>query len=536
MDPPERQQPEGRPSSDVGGRPQRSAADWLHPGSEPLPLERYVRILRERLWVIVVCVVVCVGVTIVYVSTADQVFEAESDLLVSPVARDTEALVGLPLVRESSDPTRDVETVSRLVTSSAVARRVRSDLDSQRTPRALLNNVTAEPVAQSNIVAITATGDTAKEAQTLANAFGRAIVEERTEQLHDQLDQVLTRLRARRRSTAAGTPARDALELQISELDTLRGGPDPTIRLQNPADLPSSPVAPRPVVSIVASLIVGLILGVVGAFALELLDPRLRREEQVRRLLRLPVLARVPRESGRRKTPLRPDRLSPATIEAYRTLRATLSVSRGGVAGPRSLLVTGASASEGKTTTAINLAASLALAGHHVILIEADLRRPSIGRTLEMEPKHDLMDVILDQVPLAEALESVDGYGPNFEVLLARDPGEAGAPFADGLFLPTAQTLIQRAKELADFVVIDSPPLTEVIDGLALAERADELLLVIRLGRSLQTRVIQLGELLAQHGIEPVGIAVVGVPASDSASDYYVTAPRPRRSGALARS
>ena len=76
-------------------------------------------------------------------------------------------------------------------------------------------------------------------------------------------------------------------------------------------------------------------------------------------------------------------------------------------------------------------------------------------------------------------------------------------------------------------MIIDSPPLTEVIDGLALAEHADELLLVIRLGRSLQTRVVQLGELLAQHGIEPVGIAVVGVPPSESASDYYVTAPRP---------
>ncbi len=139
-----------------------------------------------------------------------------------------------------------------------------------------------------------------------------------------------------------------------------------------------------------------------------------------------------------------------------------------------------------------------------MILIEADLRRPSIGRALGMEPKHDLMDVILDQAPLEDALAPVEGY-ENFSVLMARDPGEGGAPFADGLFLPTARTLLERAKEQADFVLIDSPPLTEVIDGLALAEHADELLLVIRLGRSLQSRVIQLGELLAQHGIEPVG-------------------------------
>ena len=123
------------------------------------------------------------------------------------------------------------------------------------------------------------------------------------------------------------------------------------------------------------------------------------------------------------------------------------------MSGPRSLLVTGASASEGKTTTAINLAASLALAGHHVILIEADLRRPSIGRTLEhgAQARPDGRDPRPGRRSRRRS-SAVDGYGPNFEVLLARDPGEAGAPFADGLFLPTAQTLIERAKELADFV------------------------------------------------------------------------------------
>jgi capsular polysaccharide biosynthesis protein len=188
-------------------RPSRPAAEWLHPSSEPLPLERYIRVLRQRMWVIVLCVVICVGAAILYVSTAESVYEAEADLLVTPV-EGSEALVGLPLVRESNDPTRDVETVSRLVRSGAVADRVKSDLGSDRTSRALLNHVKAEPVAQSNIVAITADAVTAKEAQQLANGFANAIVEVRTEELHNQLDEVITRLRDRRRAAGGARPAR----------------------------------------------------------------------------------------------------------------------------------------------------------------------------------------------------------------------------------------------------------------------------------------------------------------------------------------
>ena len=200
--------------------------------------------------------VVCFGVTLIYVSTADKVYEAEADLLVSPAPRDSDSLVGLPIVRESSDPTRDVETVARLVTSNSVARRVRANLDTDRTTRGLLNSVKAEPVAQSNIVAVTASGSSAEEAQELANAFGRAIVEDRTEQLHDQLDQVLAaaRVAPRGEPTTWAAPRRRRSSSRSTSCETLRGGPDPTVRLQNPAELPTSPVAPRPLFSTVASV------------------------------------------------------------------------------------------------------------------------------------------------------------------------------------------------------------------------------------------------------------------------------------------
>ena len=169
-----------------------------------------MRVLRERVWVIVACVIVCVGAAVIYVSTAAQVYEAEADILVTPVTTDTEALVGLPLVRESNDPTRDVETVSRLVTSGAVADRVKSDLNSPRTPRGLLNHVAA---ARSR----RATSSPSRPTRIPPRARRRSPTlrerdrQPRTDDLHKQLDEVIPRLRGRRRAAGSpDSPARNA--------------------------------------------------------------------------------------------------------------------------------------------------------------------------------------------------------------------------------------------------------------------------------------------------------------------------------------
>jgi len=98
---------------------------------------------------------------------------------------------GLGLIRESNDPTRDVQTAARLVTSVDVARKAVSKLDTERSPRSLLADVKAVPIAQSNLVAVTAKGATPESAQNLANVFGESVVEDRTEKLHAQLDDAI---------------------------------------------------------------------------------------------------------------------------------------------------------------------------------------------------------------------------------------------------------------------------------------------------------------------------------------------------------
>ena len=98
------------------------AADWIQPPEEEAGLRRYLQTLRERIWIVIAAVVVTTGIAIVYVVTADKVYEAEADLLITPVSSTDAVPISLPgLIPESSDPTRDVATASRLVENVDVA-------------------------------------------------------------------------------------------------------------------------------------------------------------------------------------------------------------------------------------------------------------------------------------------------------------------------------------------------------------------------------------------------------------------------------
>jgi receptor protein-tyrosine kinase len=502
---------------------------WLSPSVDEQGLARYATTIRERKWLILATVLITTLAAVVYLLTASKVYQAESDILITPVSGTDPIYAGLGLIPASSDPTRDVETASQLITTVDVARRVKATLHDPRSAGALLKNVTVQPVAQSNIVAVTAEGSSPTAAQQLANTFAQEAVNQRTDTFHQALDRSIANLKAQVPATGPGSSTADpnSLAAQLQRMQTLRASGDPTMRVETLADAPTGPSSPKPKLSIAAGVLAGLVLGVGGAFALQVLDPRLRREEQLRRLYGLPILARIPKDSRAHGAgALAPEMLSPSTIEAYRTLRATLAASRGREVGATSILVTSPSPSEGKTTSAINLASSLALAGNKVILIEADLRRPAIAKALGIEPRHGTGSVLLETVDLQDALETTRAYGNYLQVLCADYSGAASGWMADRLFLPSAQNLVIDAKKLADYVVIDSPPLSEVIDALPLAQRADEVLVVVRLGKSHLTKLAHLAELLSRHGIRPVGFAVVGAQAQSEG--YYAAAPPSR--------
>lgn len=496
--------------------------DWLRVRSESEGLARYVATVRERWWVVALVTVVALVIAAAYVATAPSVYQAEADILVTPVSAGDAATDGLGLITESNDPTQDVTTASRLFTTPAVGQRVKQQLRLPGSPTSVFEDVVVEPIAQSNLVAIRAEADTPQGAADLATAVAQSAIAVSTAQLHTQIDQLVPQLQQRLRGVpTAQQSGPGTLGERIADLQALRAGSDPTLRLASSATPPPGRESPKPKLTLAAALIGGLVLGIGAAFGLQALDPRLRREEQLRSLYRLPVLGRIPTMGrGKGDRPLGASQLTRPAVEAFRTLRATV-VATLGDHRPRSVLVTSSGASEGKTTTALNLAHALAQAGNRVVLIEADLRRPSVSRAIATSAEVGTAAVLDGRTPLADAIVHVDAYGEDLGFVLVE---RAGAFDTDLLTLPVVRRLIDASEAVADYVVIDSPPLTDVSDALPLAQEVDAVLVVARLGRSRLRKLVELGETLQQSGVEPIGVVEVGVEVSGD-SRYYLDEP-----------
>src|SRR4051812_1650646 len=209
-----------------------SNADWLRPVIETGGLQRYISTIAARWRLVLAAVLLCTGAAAFYVATTDKVYEATAQLLVTAVSSDDPTTTSLGLIRQSSDPTRDVSTASAFVQTPAIARRVAAQLHRSGRPEDLLQLVSAVPLAQSDIVSITAEGPTPRAAANLANAFALQTVADRTAQMRTQINALVPALQRRLQGVPpAERSGPDSLQARITALEALRGGNDPTMRV-----------------------------------------------------------------------------------------------------------------------------------------------------------------------------------------------------------------------------------------------------------------------------------------------------------------
>jgi Mrp family chromosome partitioning ATPase len=164
-----------------------------------------------------------------------------------------------------------------------------------------------------------------------------------------------------------------------------------------------------------------------------------------------------------------------------------------------------------------------------VILVEADLQRPSLGAALGVDTSQGVAEVLMGDISLEDALVSPDATGEDLKVLLA---GRSYGSLVDGL-LTAAGRLVEPAKELADYVIFDTPPVTDVSDILPLSQYVDDVLIVSRLGHSRVDKLVNLGEVLSRQGVSPTGLVIVDDDLNQGSVYYYAQAPHSRRRGPL---
>ena len=371
-------------------------------------------------------------------------------MLVTPVPDDG-TLLGLGLIRQASDPTRDVTTAALLVDNVEVAQEVVRELRSKEAPEALLSRIHVDPIAQSSLVAITASGRTPREAQQLADAFGRAAVTERTRQLHRELEPAIANMRQRIEALGTSNSSESQpLYEQLAALESLRSAADPSLRLETPAAQPGAPTSPRVKLSLAGGLLAGLLLGVTGAFALKALDTRASRDDLIRRL-GLPVLTNVPDVSGGRGG-------KHAFEEAFRFLRATIRFASWNEPY-RTIAITSVAEQEGKTTTSYQLAFAAVEAGQSVLLVEADPYRPGLHSIVdviedaEADTGAGLLDYLAGRAALDDIVKST--AVPNLAFIPA---GSVRTESISGLLEQTdGRTFVDELADRADLVILDCP-------------------------------------------------------------------------------
>jgi len=322
----------------------------------------------------------------------------------------------------------------------------------------------------------------------------------------------------------------EGLMEKLKEAGVTAGLRSNNIRSVDKARVPTYPSEPNVPRNLTFALALGLSTGIGLAFLLEGIDNTVRTPEQAQAISALPSLGMIPlgsrgsivaaatrltvassREAVELVTQSRPQS---QMAESYRALRTSLLLtSLGGP--PKVILITSALPQEGKTTTSINTAIVLAQKGTRVLLIDADLRRPSIHKTLGMGPKTGLSNVLTGNATLQQAVVR-SSILPTLFVLTAGTPPPNPAEL---LASSNMRDILAELREQYDHIIVDTPPTLSVTDAVVMSTRADAVVLVIRSGQTTKQALRRARDLLMQVNARVAGVLLNAVDLTSP--DYY---------------
>ena len=513
-------------------------------------LRDYLRVLRRRKWIILQAVILVPAVAIGLSLRQEKVYKGSAEVLLvqQNVANQ---LNGFNDPSGYQQPDRRAQTQADLARVPLVAK---SALELAGTPRYSVDNFlkhsSAAVKTNSDLLELSAWNHRPARAKVLADAYAKAFSQFRAQLDTESYANARTRVKAQLAELAASNHQdTDLYRHLLSKRDEL----DQIIALLTrnavPVKVPDQAVQiqPRPVRNGILGLALGIVLGIGLAFLREALDTRVRTSEEVGERLGLPILGRLPEPP--RKLRSRDDLVMVAQphgpqAEAFRALRTNVDFANLDRKA-RTIMVTSAIQAEGKSTTVANLAVALARAGRKVILVDLDFRRPYVERFFDLGPCPGLTDVALGYAKLDDAILSVavtrerkarkglNGNGANGHggvsnghshvtgVLDVLAVGPAPPNGGDFIGSSAVGELLEELRDVYDVVLIDSPPLLRVGDGIALSGRVDGLIVVGRLQTLRKATLTELARVLDSVPAAKLGCVVTGAETDDESPYGY---------------
>lgn len=333
-----------------------------------------------------------------------------------------------------------VQSYVKTVNSPAVLTPVIESLGLPATASELAKRIEATSDPNTVLITITASDESPAQASAIAQAVGASLVR------------------------------------AVDDLERPKTGGTSPVRLSiiAPAVAPDQPSAPNTKVNLALGLLLGLGLGVAGALLRTRFDTLVRGESDLREVTDAPILGRITFDPEAAKKPLLTQtQPQSARAESFRQLRTNLQFAHV-VGGRKSVLVTSSTPGEGKSTTATNLALSIAQSGQSVCLVDADLRRPMIDSYLGLERRVGLTTALVGTLDLDDVLQpwGEDGLFVLTSGVIPPNPSEL-------LGSEEMRTLLDKLESTFDVVVLDAPPLLPVTDAAVLSQSVSGVVLVI---------------------------------------------------------
>lgn len=476
-----------------------------------------VAVLRRHGHVVIACFIIVAGAAFGLSRLQTKEYTATAALLFSN-SQLAQEVAGLAASSGSNATQQSLQDTNvQLVEIGDMAAKAASRLGRGLTKAQVKRDIAVAAQSDTNIVDVSATTPSPALSSAIANTYSGIFVSEQETANHQYYVSALATLNAQ--LAALSPSARSgsqglALQERAESLATLADLPTGAVQIAAPATLPTAPSSPRTTRNTLLGALLGLLLGLGVVFLRERLDQRIREPHDLEALYGLPLLGIVPesnafglserRASGSHSLPTR-------ELEAFHLIRAHLRYFR---IDRRltTLLIASAGAGEGKTTVARSLGAAAAQMGSNVLLIEADLRRPTVARRLNLNAGPGLVDVLIGATTVRSAIQVVDVETGSASSMRKRPlavlvAGATVPPNPGELLESQAMVrLLTEAADAYDLIIIDTAPLTAVSDTFTLLRKVDGVIVVGRLGIARRDAAQRLRATLEAGGSPLLGV------------------------------